>query len=110
MSMAILSEFETKGVWRIATGILVAKWSDQPEFIPTDMDVIFDWNPEYNFSLTQKERNDFKSKYNISQIFEIVEIFGEPFSVLDHTFKGEQFLVARFNSDKDVVYFKMAMS
>ena len=108
--MSVLSDFETTGVWKAITGGLVHDWSRQPGFEATELDVPFTWNPSYNWGITAEEREEFRTKYKIRNIREIVEVFREPFNDVDASFKGRTLLVATFESDTDAIYFRLAMA
>jgi len=102
-----LSLFETEGTWRRIGGGLVHLWSERPEFIPSDLDVPFWFGQHYNWGMPHEEQEAFLKQYRIVDLFEIVEVFNEPYNDVDPTFKGRQFLVACFTDAKDAIYFRM---
>jgi len=103
---------ETLGVWKIrGDGGLVYNWDNLPDFIPTDLDVLFNFG-FYNYDIQfDREKNiKFYTQYNIKEILELVEYYHPPRSDMDSSFKGRALFAARFDNIKDAIYFKMASS
>jgi hypothetical protein len=103
------ADFETEGVWRIPGGRLVTVWAALPEYIPTDTDVPFKWGPNYNMGQHHEVRERFLTENKVVGLFEIVEVFREPWNDADGSFKGRTLLVAKFQCLNDAIMFKMRL-
>jgi hypothetical protein len=105
-------DLETEGTWLVLTGGLVRHWLPANPFLrlrtyfPAENDVLFWYGPLYNMSKTSKEIDDFLSLYHIRKMFEIVEVFREPWGDVDGGFKGRTFLVTQFDNAEDAAFFR----
>lgn len=103
----MLSIFETEGVWKVRGSGLVHSWHNKPTYVHVETDVPFDFGPPYHYGLTVEERDEFVRKHKIQDLKEIIEIFREPTSDMDGTFRGRSLLIASFANINDALMFKL---
>lgn len=100
--------FKTEGTWRILPAGLVREYAKLEEYVPNDCEVPFYFGHHYNYGdLDGMVR--FKSEHNIQEIFEIIEVFREPYNDVDAAFRGRSLLIARLATDLEALVFKLAV-
>ena len=100
--------FKTDGKWRIPGGGLVTDWSKRPEYVYQENDVPFYFGPHYNYG-NLDGMDAFVRDNKIVEVIEIIEVFREPYTDVDSSFRGRGLLVARFANELDAMMFKMTV-
>lgn len=89
---------------------LVTEWLALPDYVPNlTHDVRFAFGERYHFGIFAAFEAEWREK-GLVDLIEVVDVLAEPRPIYDPTFKGKQFLVARFDQPKNALFFLLWMS